>query len=234
MLRIFLFIGIGFLISSSFSQDTVNQTDLAGRKQGFWRKYDKGGYRIYEGQFKDNIPYGKFTYLYRSGKVRAVSLISEEGRVARTTSWFPNGKMMAKGKYVNEKRDSLWQFFSEFDETLVSEEFYEDGMKVGIEKVYYPGKGLAETITWKDGKKEGPWEQFYDDGALKIKGTYLNDEKEGLIQTFFVSGNLLGTGQYKNGHQDGTWSFYDENGNLKLKEHYDMGILLKSEEFPLK
>jgi len=228
MHRFILFFCLGHLPLAVFSQDTLNQTDLTGLKQGYWRKSNQNGLLIYEGHFKDNIPFGKFTYYYANGKVRTLSVISDEGRVARSTSWFPNGRMMAKGKYINEKKDSVWQFFSEIDGSLVSEENYEAGVKEGIENVFYPGKGIAEIITWRQGKKEGLWEQFYDDGTRKLKGTYRNDEKEGALETFFVSGKILCTGQYKNGHQDGIWSYYDEMGNLTIKEYYESGVLVKT------
>jgi len=231
MLRTLFLAGLVLLSSAAFPQDTVCQTDETGRKQGYWCKYDKDGFKVYEGRFKDDIPYGKFTYFYQNGKVRTVSILSANGTVARTTSWYRNGKMMARGNYLYQQRDSLWQFFSEFDEVLVSEEFYVEGKKEGEEKVYYPGKGIAEVITWKAGIREGPWKQFYDDGTPKLEATYLNDEREGPVKTYFVTGQVLSAGHYKNGHQDGTWMFYDDKGSITLKEFYNEGILVKKEEF---
>lgn len=231
MLRTIL-VSFCFIVPAvSFSQDTVNQVDAQGRKQGFWRKTDKDNLRVYEGRFKDDIPFGKFTYFYQNGKIRTISVISDEGRTARTTSWFPNGKLMAQGNYLDQKRDSLWQFFSEVDGTLVSEEFYAKGKKEGVEKNFYPGKGISESITWSSGIKDGIWKQFYDDGAPKLTGFYKNDEKEGSLKTFFVTGNLMVSGSYTNGHQDSIWIYYDDKGNVTLKEYYNDGILLKSEEF---
>ena len=231
MVRSFLVIGYFIISAGSFSQDTINQVDEQGRKQGSWCKYDKEGFRIYEGQFRDDIPFRKFTYYYRNGKIRTISMSSENGGVAHTSSWFPNGKLMAKGKYLNQQRDSLWQFFSEYDGALVSEEFYVDGKKHGVEKIFYPGKGVAEIIPWITGVREGKWEQFYDDGAPKLTGAYKNNEKDGPLRTFFVTGKLLVSGFYTNGHQDSTWTYYDDKGKVTLKEYYDDGILLKSEEF---
>lgn len=228
ILSIFLFIS---LCLGSLAQDILNRVDEQGRKQGFWQKMDKDGLKVYEGQFTDDIPHGQFTYFYQNGKVRTVSMLSDNGRIAHTTSWFPNGKLMAKGKYADQQRDSLWQFFSEYDGSLVSEEFYLDGKKHGPEKIFFPGKGVAEIITWNDGVRDGKWEQFYDDGAPKLVCSYKNGEKEGPLMTFFVTGKLLVSGFYSNGHQDSTWIYYDDKGKITLKEFYDDGILLKTEEF---
>lgn len=230
MLRAII-VSVCILVSlASHCQDTLNQVDSQGRKQGFWRKMDKEGLRVYEGQFKDDTPFGKFTYFYQNGKTRTISIMSDEGRVARTTSWFPNGKLMAKGNYLNQQRDSLWQFFSEYDGSLVSEESYVDGKKHGAEKIFFPGKGVAEIIPWVNGVKEGKWEQFYDDGAPKLICSFINGEKEGPLRTFFLNGNLLVSGFYANGHQDSTWIYYDDQGSVTMKEYYEDGILVKTEE----
>ena len=106
MLRLLLLFGSFIYCTVSFSQDTVNQTDAQDRKQGFWRKYDKDGFRIYEGQFNEGIPYGKFTYFYENGKIRTISIFSDDGSVTYSTSWFPNSNLMAKGKYIHHRRST--------------------------------------------------------------------------------------------------------------------------------
>jgi len=184
---------------------------------------------------EENRASGRFctglTYFYKNGKVRTVSILSDSGMIARTTSWYRNGKKMASGNYLHQQRDSLWEFFSEYDEALVSEEFYVDGKKEGEEKIFYPGKGVAEVITWNAGIREGPWKQFYDDGTPKLVGAYVNDEREGPVTTYFVTGKVLASGQYKNGHQHGDWIYYDDKGNITLKEFFNEGILVKKEDF---
>lgn len=219
-----------FVAVAVHSQDTINRTDALGRKQGFWQKRDKENHKVYEGQFINDIPYGKFTYFYKDGKIRTVSILSDNGTIARTTSWFPNGKLMAKGRYLDQQRDSLWQFFSEYDGSLVSEENYVNGKKSGPEKIFYPGKGISEIIPWVDGVNEGVWEQYYDDGTLKLTGSYRNGEKDGAFKTFFINGKLLVTGFYTNGHQDSTWVFYDDQGNVTMKEYWEDGVLIRTEE----
>src|SRR5687768_5419253 len=44
-----------------------NTTDAQGRKQGAWKKLDEQGTVIYVGQFKDDKPYGLFTYFDTEG-----------------------------------------------------------------------------------------------------------------------------------------------------------------------
>ena len=86
----------------------MNRKDAAGRKQGYWRKTDKSGMTLYEGNFRNDVPYGEFRYYYPTGQLKAVSQISDSGTRSLTVAYFINGKKMAEGLFINEKRDSLW------------------------------------------------------------------------------------------------------------------------------
>ena len=58
--------------SVSFAQ---NKKDSQGRKQGEWKKAYKD-VQVYQyiGQFKNDKPYGEFTYFYKSGNVIGYAL----------------------------------------------------------------------------------------------------------------------------------------------------------------
>ena len=45
----------------AFSQ-SINNVDAKGYKQGIWTKTHDNGSVRYQGQFRDNIPYGIFNY----------------------------------------------------------------------------------------------------------------------------------------------------------------------------
>ncbi len=229
MFRIFIPILFTFFSCSMFAQDTLNVTDSYGRKQGSWRKRDSAGRIVYEGRFKDGLPAGEFRYFYPDGKLKTVSILSNQGKRAVTISYFPNGRKMAAGNYLNEKKDSTWQFFSESNGSLVSEEQYVNGMITGFSKVYYPEGGLSEQCEYKDGVRDGRWEQYYLDGKIKLRAAYRAGEKQGPFTTFYDSGLLMMTGQYIAGHQDGVWIYYNEKGGITKKETYQNGSMVKVE-----
>ena len=137
---------------------------------------------------------------------------------------------MAEGNYRNEKKDSLWRFYSEFDGALVAEEFYKEGKKYGISKNYYPGKGVSEVVNWKNGIREGQWLEFYSDGNIKVNGQNKADEKDGIFKAFYESGQIMSVGLYVNGHAQGTWTYFNEKGSLERTETYKDGLLIKTEE----
>jgi antitoxin component YwqK of YwqJK toxin-antitoxin module len=232
MKQFLFFILIAVLPFHGISQETLNKTDAAGRKQGPWIKLDTAGRKVYEGQFRNNIPQGTFRYYFPNGSKKAISVFSEDGKTTITTTYFPSGKKNAEGKYVNEKREGLWRFYSEYDEALVSEENYSAGKKNGVAKTYYAGKTVVEEMYWKDGLREGSWIQYFDDGKVKLQGNYKNDLKEGPITVYYPSGQKFNTGQYVHGYPDGKWLSYDLDGNLESTEIYDKGVLVKSDKAP--
>ncbi len=232
MKQFIFFVFIAMIPLHGFPQESINKKDAAGMRQGKWIKSDSAGHKVYEGQFKDNIPQGTFKYYFQSGAIKAISIFSEDGKSTNTTTYFPNGKKNAEGKYVNEKREGLWRFFSEFDESLVSEEMYTSGMKNGPAKIYFAEKTVAEVITWRDGLKEGTWIQYFDDGTVKLQGSYKNDLKNGPIIVFYPTGQKFNTGQYLNDFPDGKWLTYDLDGKLLSTDIYDHGILIKTDKVP--
>lgn len=219
-----------FFSISTFSQDTLNRINAGGLKEGFWRKLDSAGNKRYEGRFSNGIPSGTFRYFYPNGKVKATSVFSVDGKRSKTTSFFESGKKMAEGIYIDEKRDSIWRFFSEYDGSLLSEESYKDGKKDGVVKTFYAGKGPAEIVNWKAGIREGAWIQYFSDGTVKMRANYHEDNKEGVIEVFSETGALLIKGKYLKGDPDGTWMYYDAKGKPLKKEIYDKGAIVSSEE----
>ena len=219
---------------AAFSQDTVNRVNSEGFKEGYWKKTDSAGNKAYEGKFRNGLPSGTFKYYYPDGKLKAVSVFSADGKQSKTTTFFVSGKKMAEGIYRDEKRDSIWQFYSDYDGAVLSEESYKNGRKDGPAKTFYAGKGVAEVISWKDGIREGPWIQYYLDGKVKMKTANHNDLKSGLMEAYSEKGILLFTGKYLNGNPEGTWLSFDEKGTPVKKEIYEKGLLIKSEEIPVK
>ncbi len=224
LLLVFILLGMSFMASG---QDSINRTDVSGKKQGVWKKVDKDGHKLYDGQFRDGVPNGVFRYYYADGKLKAISVLSDDGKTARTISYALNGRKIAEGNFRNEKKDSIWKYYSDFDGVLLSEENYTLGVKNGVSKTYYPNGNLIELINYRDGRKEGEWVQYFEDGKLKFRGAYSGDEKEGPFMAYYPDGKISFSGAYKGGHMDGKWTFYDENGEVTRVDCYSEGAMIK-------
>lgn len=209
----------------------INKVDSQGRKQGDWKAFDVNGNLKFEGHFVDGLPVGTFTYYYPDGKIRAISEMIDGGKRSHTRIFHNNTRLMAEGNYLEEKKDSTWNYYSDFDGVLLSTENYANGVLEGTVITYYPSGSVAEEIPYKNGLKEGVWKQYFTDGKLKLKATYVNDLLEGLMLVYHQNGVPEISGTYENNFKHGLWFTFNNRGEVIKKETYKNGHLRKTEEF---
>jgi antitoxin component YwqK of YwqJK toxin-antitoxin module len=219
------------LLLSSFLPAFSQTNENGPKKQGYWRKKDeKTNKLLYEGQFKDDKPIGKFKYYYPNDSVKAIINFLSNGKTAYARMFHTNGKRMAEGKYINkETKDSIWTFYDESG-NLLSKEQYSMGKKDGASYVYLPDGGLSEERHFVKGVQEGPFRQYFDGKKMKASGTYLKGELEGRASYFYPNGVEVAAGYYKNGVKNGPWVYKTEQGKIKDKELYRNGKLAGKKE----
>ena len=203
----------------------LNKTDQQGRKQGHWIKKDQNKMILYDGIFKDGHPVGEFTRFFENNTVRSVLNYSEDGTEAFATIYHPNGFVSSKGKYINQKKEGKWQFFSEFtSDYMISEETYSGDIKNGPALKFYPDKTVSERLTFKNNVTQGECIQYYPNGAISMKSNYKDGKFNGKFEVWFENGQIEFSGQYKNDVRDGLWIIFGNNGSVKYKMTYTDGI----------
>ncbi len=208
-----------------------NRTDTRGLRQGKWvGTYSNGDIR-YRGQFHDGKPYGTFIYFYPAGMLKAKMVYTNDSHVAHVKSFQLNGKAMAKGRFIDRKKDSTWLYFSDVDGKLVLEENYRKGIKQGPTIIFYPSTGKPSELTdFKNGRKNGRWIKYFPNGKVSTSGFYVNDTLQGSFRVYGINGKLLMQGQYKNALQEGVWMTFDSLGNLQKKEIFHGGLPVKQKK----
>ena len=229
-MKVTLTIVTAFLLSATaFAQGSAeNKTDAKGLKQGHWIKKDAAGKIIYEGQFKDDKPYGEFKYYYNTGELKVTSNFSDAGKTTRSKMYYTNGKKKAEGKYVDEQKDSVWKFYSDA-ELLLKEENYSKGKKNGTFKAYNEDGSLAKEENWKMDVKEGSCKEWYEKDHLKSETNYVNGIMEGKTTYYYPSGIISATGNYKKGIKDGAWKYTQGDGKSGSQDLYVNGVIKKSQ-----
>lgn len=210
----------------SFAQTT----DASGRKQGYWKKNDASGKRIYEGTFKDDKPIGKFKYFYPNDSVKAILNFKNEGAFAYANLYHSNGKRMAQGKYINkEVKDSIWLYYDEAG-ILISSESYKNGKKNGPYFVYLPNGKLSEEKNYRDDVLSGEFKEYFDGVNIRTKGTYIDGKLDGRTVYYFPNGTEVAAGYHRNGLKTGSWIYRTENGKVREKELYRNGVLANTKD----
>jgi antitoxin component YwqK of YwqJK toxin-antitoxin module len=233
-LKSFLIFFFVMLQSVSFPQtnDTINQTDKNGMKQGHWIKKYPNGHTQYNGYFKDNKPIGIFKRYFDNDSINSVLIFSADGREARATLYHTNGLIASRGQYVNQLKEGKWKFFSSnIKGYLICEEEYRANKRNGISLKYYPDSTIAEKVTYIDDLRNGEWIQYFRDGTICLKANYVNGKLQGSFSVFFSNGKPEYIGQYKNDARDGAWKLYNSDGSLKYNIKYNDGVAEESEKF---
>lgn len=219
-----------FLFFILFQMSYGQTTDAKGRKQGYWKKTDDKGKLVYEGEFKDDKPVGKFKYYYPNDSIRAIMTFKDGGKVAHARLFHMNGKKMGVGKYINkETKDSVWSYYDELG-AMISKEKYKMGKKEGTSFVYLPDGGVSEEKNYKEDILEGPYKEYFDGKNLKSQGSYSKGRLEGRVSYYYPNGVEVAAGYYRNGLKNGAWIYKTESGKIREKELYKNGNLASQKE----
>lgn len=208
-----------------------NLMDEHGRKTGPWKIEYPNGSTLYEASFHEGRPVGKMIRYYESGAVRARMDFDSLEDKSFTRLYYKNGKPAAEGWHVKKAKDSVWTYFSEFDETVRIRESYQDGSLHGLVRSYYSSGVVSEEVNWQDNLKAGPWKQYYEDGSLRLECRYEKDQLNGDYEVFYADSTIKVSGAYLDNLSHGTWSFFDETGSEVYSIEYVNGQAVDNEKY---
>lgn len=180
----------------------------------------------YKGYFQNGQPVGEVTHYYPDGTVKAV--MNHQGKQADAVLYSRSGELKISGKYVDRKKEGMWEYRKE-EKLLLSEE-YAGGLLNGVAIRYFSTGVVADEKTWKDGVLSGDWKLFYETGNLKTEVAFVAGKLNGKLRSYRHDGVLLTEGEYRNDLKEGTWQFYDPDGKLQRTIVYHAGIPENEEE----
>lgn len=223
-----------FLSLGLFAQ--INQVDSQGRKQGKWaKKYERKSVLQYEGQFKDDIPVGKFVYKYPNDRIKAIIIHGENSTRSEAYMYHENGKLMSFGIYRNQIKDSIWTHYGP-SERLSFKETYVDGKLHGLKTIYYVPEQLQDkrtvimqTLTYQNDVLDGPTSEFFPDGIKKMDGKYKNNALDGVVNKYHPNGQKQFVLRFKNQKKHGWWLTYNNQGQEIGRKYFYKGKELKGE-----
>jgi antitoxin component YwqK of YwqJK toxin-antitoxin module len=214
-------------LMAGYAQTAHNQVDNDGRKQGFWQKQQPNGNLLYEGYFKNDQPVGEFKRYHPNGLIKAKLFYTEGSDTSDAELFDPQGKLMAKGKYLGQLKIGEWRYFQ--NGQLVSEEAFENNLKHGVSKTYYPTGELFEETSWKYNLQDGMYRAYFKNGKPYLECRMFNGKRDGSCQVYYENGGLELDAFYKKGLRDGEWKYYHLNGDFSYTLIYDLGLLLNPE-----
>lgn len=180
--------------------------------------------------FKDGKPHGQTKQWYDNGELESVIDYASGMRVGKEVQFYPTGEKKTELSYANDAPNGLVTEWYESGQKR-SEGAFENGQPIGEHRWWYKNGTLDQQIPYIEGKANGKVSHWYENGKLKMETHYKDGNKEGNIKEWHQNGNLKLDANFKQDKEDGKASYYAANGLLQEVRTFEMGKLLKVENY---
>ena len=159
-----------------FEGDTINQVDIDGKKQGFWKIwYTKGGQLKEEGKYKSSRKNGLWKKYYPEGEMWSQITYKNNRPAGDFTTYYQNGVIEEKGSFYTSGRGKYTGDFVRYHENgNISQEkkFNESGKTNGVQKLYHENGQVAVEWSSTNGMEVGELTRYYENGDVEEKKMY--------------------------------------------------------------
>lgn len=171
-----------FAQAGSSPQDTLNQVDEMGRKNGFWKikapKAEKPEYTdgalIEEGGYKGGKRIGTWKRYWPNGKL--MSEVSYRMGIPRGDyrTYYPNGKMEEQGTWDLDRNTGNFKRWHPNGKLAQDFVFNTLGVRDGEQKYYHENGQLAVEVTVREGREQGTMKRYTAAGELQQVAVFNN------------------------------------------------------------
>lgn len=202
----------------------------------WYKNYPGTKIHIYEGNFKDDKPVGIFKYYYESGALKAVVDNKPNSKLSMVKMYFENEALMSEGCYWDQKKDSIWINYNERGELVSAESYIDgklNGKKIiyYLNDQLEAGKMNVLSITnYENDLRQGNFKEFYPTGKVKLTGAYVHGEREGEWVEYYNTGQVMTRMRFKRDVLHGWSYYYDKNGTQLSKTMWRDGFKLEGKD----
>lgn len=229
--------------------DSVNRKDASGKKVGYW--IEKLGEITYKGEFDDNKKVKNWIGYYPSNLIYKIEYFNNGLKDGISIQFDRKGKISLVENFRNGLEHGQTIYYSQFNESPVSETEYSFGKKNGLYRQYYDnakiqeesmfkdnmknglsrwnnknGQRIAE-YNYKDGNFDGLQKTFYENDSLQSTSNYKNNKLFGESKEYYRNGMVKTSGNYLNGQKEGAWTDYNELGRAEKVTKFKDGVEIK-------
>lgn len=187
---------------------------IDGEPEGWWKSYDIQGGLISEGNRKNHLLDGIWTF-------------------------YKNGKKTSEITYLKGIKQGFSKYYTSRGR---EEEFYINDTINGLHSYYDTNGVIIKTIPFIKGEKHGMAKEYNKSGEIVYIRIYRRDilvskeainrrdkfeKKQDIWKEFYASDKLYWEVTYKDSLKNGYYKEYDTLGNIIKIEKYNMGVLEK-------
>lgn len=163
-----------------FNKDTINFTDVEGKRQGKWIIFNKikklpnysPDAKVEEGKYTDSKKVGAWIEYYPNGKLKN-KITFENGRPnGYAIMYHENGKISEEGMWKNNRWVGDYKMYYENGQVMQEFKFNASGKREGPQKYYYENGQVMIEGNWADGKESGIVKEYYENGDIKAEKNF--------------------------------------------------------------
>ena len=203
------------------TKDTINYTDVGGKKQRKWVLFGKhkpntcyaATQKVEEGEYKENRKTGLWMEYFCNGTTKNKITFINGRPDGYAIVYYENGKIQEEGQWKNNR----W---------------------VGALKQYYDNGQVQHDFKFNEGgKRDGVQTYKYDNGQTAVQGNFANGKESGTIKEYHENGELKAEKTYNDGNVDAaSIKTYDAKKEIVKKEDVALNapkLIVKADEKPI-
>lgn len=222
-----------------YEEIKVNDTILKNVYNGEVIVYQQNGVKQRVEHWKNFKKNGTVeSFSYKTGELSKREIFRDDLKEGVEERWDKEGNLVYQAyfeiaevdnKLVSQQTatEKTWQ-----DGKLKATTEWQNGLKNGIQNLYFSNGNLERTMQFKDGILEGPYKSFYENGALNQDFNYKSNGKDskylGWNKTYDENGNLSRK-FYAKGDGD---NIIEENFENGLRKNLNVVGVFKLDFFP--
>ena len=182
-----LFLIFLLLIATSSVQSQTSNSVLREMSLNISFDYKKGKEFFYSKEFRS---------IY-DGEYIIVEKRKDETKSTNTKTVATSTGFKEKGRFKQGYKHGIWK--TTYKRKVVKIEHWENGLIVGMYKVFNTNGDLLYEIMFKKTGTSKYKDYFYKSGQLKVEGNYVTGRKEGVWNYYNENGDKINTINYKQG-----------------------------------
>ncbi|HEY0978444.1 MAG TPA: toxin-antitoxin system YwqK family antitoxin [Flavobacteriales bacterium] len=179
---LFLFAQTAWSQANGTAKDTLNQSDVYGRKQGWWQvtapKPEKPQYNagqlIEEGRYTDSKRIGRWKRYWPNGKVMSEVNYDLGRPKGEYRIYYPSGKLEEHGTWDVDRNTGTfkrWHPNGQLSQDFVFDQY---GTRNGMQKYYHENGQVEVEVNIKGGKEDGTLKRYYANGDVQQVAQFNN------------------------------------------------------------
>jgi antitoxin component YwqK of YwqJK toxin-antitoxin module len=220
--------------SSSFSNDTINRTDAANLKQGWWVTLDANGQQVVEkGKYKDGKKDGIWTSYFPNGKTKHVITFKNGIANGPANFFYEDGQLWESGNWMIDHWVGKYSFFYPDGQKQYEWNYNNLGKRQGPQNYFHPNGKVKYAGNWENGKTVGSLKVFDDSGKLTEERVYTDGKYEKTIdkQLNAIQSSAPSSQSILQFTGTGNHTVYDLSGKIEKKGYFKNGLLMDGEQY---